>query len=58
MGEGWLPEQIGIFLEGGRGTDAGEKKKIILSYFRWVSDPLSKSHLDNQLPGPWPNAFA
>ena len=33
------------------------EKKIILSYFRWVSDPLSKSHLDNQLPGPWPNAF-
>lgn len=27
MGEGWLPEQIGIFLEGERGTDAGEKKK-------------------------------
>lgn len=27
MGKGWLPEQIGIFLEGGRGTDAGEEKK-------------------------------
>lgn len=40
IGEGWLPEQIGICWEGGRGKRCWRaKNKTILSYFRWVSDP-------------------
>lgn len=36
-----------------------QKKKIILNYFKWVSDfLLLQSHLDNRLPSLWPNALA